>query len=301
MDWLALIAAFGGGLAGAYMGALPAFILTGVIAIAGSAASMAGAADVTVGLIAFGSFLGPHIAFAGGVAAAAYAGKIKKLSSGADILSSLNGLATSSVLLVGGLFGVLGYLIQAMVASPAVVAVFPTDTPGCTVIILAVICRLLFGSTGLTGNYTGSAPREWFATGNGFVYNVVLGAGIGLITGGLSAYLYNTGAAAYVIGSFPVICFGIAAASLIFTQTGFATPATHHIFYPSSVAAVTFGAIFGVPGAVVAGVLVGAIGSVAGDFMGRTFNSHCDTHIDPPAATIFILIAVIGWIGRVFA
>lgn len=42
------------------MGALPAFILTGVIAIAGSVAAMAGGADMTVGFIAFGSYLGPH-------------------------------------------------------------------------------------------------------------------------------------------------------------------------------------------------------------------------------------------------
>ena len=68
MNLFALVASFGGGIIGAYMGALPAFILTGVIAIAGSVAAMAGGADMTVGFIAFGSYLGPHIAFAGGVA-----------------------------------------------------------------------------------------------------------------------------------------------------------------------------------------------------------------------------------------
>ena len=77
MNLFALVASFGGGIIGAYMGALPAFILTGVIAIAGAVAAMAGGADMTVGFIAFGSYLGPHIAFAGGVAASAYAGKTK--------------------------------------------------------------------------------------------------------------------------------------------------------------------------------------------------------------------------------
>ena len=91
MNLFALVASFGGGIIGAYMGALPAFILTGVIAIAGAVAAMAGGADMTVGFIAFGSYLGPHIAFAGGVAASAYAGKTKKLGSGTDILSCLNG------------------------------------------------------------------------------------------------------------------------------------------------------------------------------------------------------------------
>ena len=35
MDILALIAAFGGGIIGAYMGALPAFIMTGIYALVG--------------------------------------------------------------------------------------------------------------------------------------------------------------------------------------------------------------------------------------------------------------------------
>lgn len=55
MNLFALVASFGGGIIGAYMGALPAFILTGVIAIAGAVAAMAGGADMTVGFIAFGS------------------------------------------------------------------------------------------------------------------------------------------------------------------------------------------------------------------------------------------------------
>ena len=55
MNLFALVASFGGGIIGAYMGALPAFILTGVIAIAGAVTAMAGGADMTVGFIAFGS------------------------------------------------------------------------------------------------------------------------------------------------------------------------------------------------------------------------------------------------------
>nr|WP_300652388.1 hypothetical protein [uncultured Anaerobutyricum sp.] len=47
-----------------------------------------------LGLIAaFGSFFGPHIAFAGGVAAAAYAKKKGVSENGADIVSALAGLA----------------------------------------------------------------------------------------------------------------------------------------------------------------------------------------------------------------
>lgn len=106
MDILALIAAFGGGIIGAYMGALPAFIMTGIYALVGGVLTAAGVGgDVAVNYLAFGSFVGPHIAFAGGVAAAGYAGRKGKLASGTDILSSLNGLGEPDVLLVGDLVG----------------------------------------------------------------------------------------------------------------------------------------------------------------------------------------------------
>ena len=158
------------------MGALPAFILTGVIAIAGSVAAMAGGADMTVGFIAFGSYLGPHIAFAGGVAASAYAGRTKKLGSGTDILSCLNGLADPATLLVGGVFGVIGFLIHYLIGT---VLHLNTDLPGFTVILSAVIARLVFGSGGLIGKAAPGESREYFTSGRGMLCNVILGLGLG--------------------------------------------------------------------------------------------------------------------------
>ena len=287
MDILALIAAFGGGIIGAYMGALPAFIMTGIYALVGGVLTAAGVGgDVAVNYLAFGSFVGPHIAFAGGVAAAGYAGRKGKLASGTDILSSLNGLGEPDVLLVVGLLPVIGS------AGPAT-----TDLPGITVFILAVVTRLAFGKTGLTGKYTGSGKREWFATGKGFIYNVVLGGGIGIVVGFIAAFLYeNEFTAAFSI--FPIVCFGFAAITLIFTQTGFATPATHHIFLPSGLAAVAGITAWGPAGALL-GVLFGILGSLLGDLVGKSLNSHCDTHIDPPATTIFILTIVINAVSSV--
>ena len=301
MDILALIAAFGGGIIGAYMGALPAFIMTGIYALVGGVLTAAGVGgDVAVNYLAFGSFVGPHIAFAGGVAAAGYAGRKGKLASGTDILSSLNGLGEPDVLLVGGIFGVLGFLIHYCIGLlPVIGSAGPatTDLPGLTVFILAVVTRLAFGKTGLTGKYTGSGKREWFATGKGFVYNVVLGGGIGIVVSFIAAFLYeNEFTAAFSI--FPIVCFGFAAITLIFTQTGFATPATHHIFLPSGLAAVAGITAWGPAGALL-GVLFGILGSLLGDLVGKSLNSHCDTHIDPPATTIFILTIVINAVSSV--
>lgn len=59
-DVLWLVAAFGGGVFGASVGALPAFILSGFAAIVGPAVALAtGNAAFTVD-IAFGPMLGPH-------------------------------------------------------------------------------------------------------------------------------------------------------------------------------------------------------------------------------------------------
>ncbi|WP_297233235.1 hypothetical protein [uncultured Flavonifractor sp.] len=301
MDLFALVAAFGGGIIGAYMGALPAFIMTGIFALVGSVLTAAGVGgDIAVNMLAFGSFVGPHIAFAGGVAAAGYAGKKGKLSSGTDILSSLNGLGEPDVILVGGIFGVLGYLVSYGIGMlPVIGNAGPatTDLPGITVFILAVITRLVFGQTGLTGKYTGTGKREWFSTGKGFVYNVVLGGGIGIVVSCLAVVLYQSGNTA-AFGIFPIICFGFAAISLIFTQTGFATPATHHIFLPAALAASAGILAWGESGFVL-GVVFGILGSLLGDLVGKTLNSHCDTHIDPPATTIFILTIIINAIASV--
>lgn len=305
MDILALIAAFGGGAIGAYMGALPAFIMTGVLALAGTAVTIAGGdGSFIINNLAFGSFVGPHIAFAGGVAAAAYAGRKGKLSSGADIGSPLNGLGCPDVIVVGGIFGIIGYVIATLIGMlPGIGAgqIAATDLPGITVVISGIISRLVFGKTGLTGKYTGKGPRTWASGGITFVYNVILGLGIGVAVSFVAATIANASPdlwANTISGSYAVMCFGFAAITLIFTQTGSAMPGTHHIMLPSGLAAVVGISAWGPYGAFL-GVVFGILGSLLGDFFGNTFNSHCDSHIDPPAFTIFILTSIISVLGAV--
>ncbi|MFV0504344.1 MAG: hypothetical protein ACK5LT_10315 [Lachnospirales bacterium] len=278
MDLFALVAAFGGGLIGAYMGALPAFILTGVVALVGGVVSIAGGADLAIGAIAFGSYLGPHVSFAGGVAAAGYAAKRKKLSSGTDILSSLNGLQDPMTLVVGGVFGVIGFLLCYFYGS---VLKLNTDLPGSVVVTSAIIVRLAFGTTGLFGEKP-EGDRKFLTMGDGLICNILLGLGVGIATSFVYASLIKSGVDPALLGSYPVICFGIAAVSLVFAQTGFATPATHHIALISALAAV-------MSGSPIIGALFGVIAVLFGDFFAKTFNSNCDTHIDPPAFTIFTL------------
>lgn len=299
MDFMALIAAFGGGIIGAYIGALPAFVMTGVFALIGSLITAAGAADtIGVGILAFGSFVGPHIAFAGGVAAAAYAGRKKKLASGTDICTPLITLKSPDVLLVGGIFGVLGFAISFLIGQIPFLGA-NTDLPGITVVISAIIARFAFGNTGLLGKYTGEGPRTWITTGTGLVNNIVHGAGMGLAIGFIAVGLWESQNLS-ALNQLNIIVFGFSAITLVFTECGVAVPATHHITLPSAYMAMLTVPVLGVGGALLAAV-VGAVNCVYGDFIANTFNSHCDSHIDPPASTIFLSIILVNIIGKSIA
>ncbi len=182
MDIFSILAAFGGGAFGATVGALPAFIMTGIVALIGTAIGLGSGVDMITGNVAFGAFFGPHVAFAGGVAAAAYAARKNNMlaggnlgggdvavaspqgiTNGADILYSLNGTGDWTVLGIGGIFGILGLLINHLYAN---ILAFPTDTVAMTVATSGLIVRFLIGRTGLLGKYEGREPRAYVAKGN---------------------------------------------------------------------------------------------------------------------------------------
>ncbi|WP_435333068.1 hypothetical protein [Haloarchaeobius sp. TZWWS8] len=154
-----LIAAFAGGAFGASLGALPAFIFTGFMVIAGEAvnilgrtvgqstggdAATLGSVGIT-GSIAFGPVFSPAISFAGGAAAAAYAAKKGYIDSGFDYHNAKDiGFALGTrpdVLVVGGVFGILGLVLTRI--SIAVSA--PWDPIALAVVLSALIHRAAFG------------------------------------------------------------------------------------------------------------------------------------------------------------
>lgn len=264
-----ILAAFGGGLLGAVIGALPAFILTGIMVIAGLAMGPAGP-DI-VGGVAFGTFLGPHIAFAGGVAAAVFSHRRGKLEAGGDITVPLSKFNDPMTLIVGGIFGVIGLSLNYLYADILHLA---TDTVALTVVSSGIIARIVFGRTGIFGKCE-SEKRAYFPVAESLMTLIVMGIGLGLVSG-YFAVEYNL----------VTLGFGISAASLIFNQMGFEVPGTHHITLVGAVAAAATGNLF-------IGALFGAISAVLCDAIGKTFNSYCDSHIDPPAGAIFILTTVV--------
>ena len=141
-----LIAAFAGGAFGAALGALPAFIFTGFMVIAGEAAVVANVdAGSITGSVAFGAPFSPAISFAGGAAATAYAAKRGYMQSGFDYHNAKDitfALGTKpDVLAVGGVFGILGYWLTVASSTFAL----PWDPIAMGVTLSALAHRVAFG------------------------------------------------------------------------------------------------------------------------------------------------------------
>jgi hypothetical protein len=293
-DILWLIVAFGGGAFGAAIGGQTAFIFTGFAFLFGFSALLGGVpvAQDFIGMFAFGPVFGPHIAFAGGAAAAAYAAKRGYFAEGVngrDIVTPLAGIPKADIFIVGGVFGMLGYVIERAVgylfslwAPEGEGLLFATDTVALTVVLSAVIARLAFGvkSKAIAGPFNGAKPLS-LNDGTHWVEHQEkwsISALHGLMSGLLFAYVavwvienvpQDNPAYAGIISQVFLVGWAISAISLIFLSLGMKTPVTHI-------------------GSTLIGAAWGLIGGVGGEAFSRIFNARGDTHIDPPAGIIFI-------------
>jgi len=295
VDWQQLIAAFAGGAFGAAIGALPAFIFCGIALLMGIALALAGGGSSVLDIVANGPFFGPHVAFAGGVAGAAYAARRRQLNDGKDIAFALAEIGRPGPLLVGGLFGVAGQLIMGLGGSWLGSR---TNCVGFTVIVLGVAARLMFGHSGLFGRtepgtslrarFALNAERAWVPHQSKWSQAALIGAIAGLIAGyaafEIARLVPGVGGAAVSLG------FAVSAVSLIFAVIGKGVPVTHHMTATAALAATL---CTDLTTALVVAAVVGAVAGVLGEFLARAFHVHGDTHIDPPGNTIWSLTAVI--------
>lgn len=278
MTFLGTLVAFGGGIFGAAIGGLPAFQVVGFFVIIGAVIQMATGVATFYG-VPFGVF-GPHVGgFASGVAAVAYAASREKIDTGRNIVAGMMGLNSPDVLLVGGLFGIFGYGVQwSLDKIPGFGnGLAWTDTVALTVVISAIVARLMFGKTGILGTpadgvkrYAPPLATRWVPYQSSPRQLVVIGLGVGLLAGHFAITFGTAGV---------FLSFGLAAASLIFLQFGVQIPVTHHIALPAAIAAALSGSL-------IWGGAFGIVCAFVGEFMACTFLVHGDTHIDPPAATI---------------
>lgn len=288
-----LLAAFGSGAFATAIGGVESFVITGVFAIIGTCISLAGGdGGLVTGNIAFGMF-GPHIAFAGAVAGAAYAKKAGKLENGADIVTPVSSCNDPMALIVGGVFGVIGYLFKAFVVdklfagtiSPKLV----TDGPGFTVFCSAIVVRLVFGGSIKTGQAIKSEGAAWTnVLTMGLTYSLMTS---GVLVGLIEVFPKSKDA---ILGNFAVTCFGIAAIGLTFACGGLAFYGCHQILLISALAASKAYPSMGAGGAIVAGVIFGVIAAIINDSETVFMNSGDVSHIDGPATAIFITTFIIN-------
>jgi hypothetical protein len=324
-----ILAAFAGGAFGAAIGALPAFIFTGFMVmlgegiriLSGDLSGLVGfdpdtieSANIT-GQLAFGPVFGPHISFAGGAAAAAYAAKKGYMQTGFPYHQSKNiGYALGpkpDVLLVGGLFGILGYWIATLFS----IWSMPWDGIALTVVLSAFAHRLFLGYPLMGDAKKGRMNMKPFLEmekkedgsdrflvepwlGHQYKYKDVLM--IGMVVGILAVYI------TVVTGSV-FLPFGISAASLLFLNLGVErVPVTHHMSLVASTAAVAIAggdaAELSLTAALLIGAAAGMVAAWFGEVTQRLFYAHADTHLDPPAFAIAIgtflvaVLAMLGWI-----
>ncbi|WP_227379765.1 hypothetical protein [Haladaptatus halobius] len=315
-----VFAAAAGGAFGASVGALPSFVFTGFVVLLGeglnvlsgegtefnqlSGADLASGVATTIG---FGPVTGPHVAFAGGVAATAYAGwRYEEMEPegwdyhfGKNILYAFG--TKPDILAVGAIFGILGMLIARFSSALAL----PYDGIALSVFATAVIARVafdypIFGSPAGSGYFDmGPFEREEMrGDGSGRLavepwlpqqYKWSGVTAIGLVGGALGGWTW------IMTGSI-FMAYGISAASLLFLNLGVEKfPVTHHITLGGSTFAVVAAGMTGSELIVmIAAIGGGVIGALLGEVTQRIFYAHSGTHVDPPAMSITIYTFVIG-------
>lgn len=292
--WLLMAAA--GGVFGTMIGANYAFSFTGVTILLGFGVAAATGSTTVLDYVSFGPAFGPHIAFAGGVAAAAYAAKKGYLKSGGkDINSPLAGLGKPDVLLIGALFGVGGYLFQKLVA---LVPWFGThtDSVAFTVVCSGILVRVLFGKTGVFHSITKpEGTTRWLDWQETPGQLLTVSAFAGLFASGIATMLVgyiapNSANGDVIIANAQAIPFAISALCIFFVAGGLKFPVTHHMTISAGLAAVLF---FNATGsgmlAVLVGTCFGVLAGFAGEYFARWTYAHGDTHIDPPAGVIWLM------------
>lgn len=324
--WFLLLASLGGGFFGAAIGANFAFVMVGFTLLAALGAAAAGSPELSTALfdyVAFGPFTGPHIAFAGGVGAAAYAARRGYLESGRDIVSPLAQLGKPDVLVVGGLFGALGFTVQQGVLQLPWFGTH-TDAVAFTVIVSAFVARFAFGDRSLFnpekfatagGRFSPHEQSNWIRYQETPGQITSIGAFSGILAAGVSLVLATSFPLIGTLGNANTLPFAISAITICLLNMGYQVPVTHHItniagmaaliFYPSLAGASTIAAAGWNPGAATAAVGIGAVFGVIAGFLGelfaRLFQGRGSTHIDPPAFAIWtgntLIWVVAGAVG----
>ena len=285
-----ILAAFGAGALAASIGAVNAFIMTGILAVVAGVGTCLGVDGGFTAAIAFGTVLGPHMSFAAGAAATAYAKKKGYIDNGCALGQGLTFLNKADVLVVGGIFGVIAYLIADFVVAKIFGGLIPfgTDNPGMTVVISGIIARLAF-----TDNGVKSANPTFLAKGEALTALLVRAVALSLMAGGTGVAL---NAAGYSLGGYNLILFGLAAVSLLFPGMG----SWHHIGIISAYATmIGVGAGLAGFGVVILAVVAGVAAALLCNMENCLINTGVDSHIDGEGFSICLMTIVLNVVASI--
>lgn len=267
---LMVIGAFGGGILGAAMGALPAITLWGAVLMVAGLAGVITGEPVRVWDIAFNPLFGAHIVYAGGAAALAYAWSRKAIDSGLNFLQPLAGLGRADILLVGGVFGAIGMVLERVGTALSL----PTDTVALSVVLTGWLARVLFDPKWRANRGKGEEGETWWPNGKELGLLVALGCGVGL-AGGI---------AAVKIGD-PLLPFGLALLFLAYLQMGFSGQPWHHIVLVAGLAALQGG---GTVNAMVWATVLGGATAIVSYLFSKWWIVRTNSYIDPPVTSIAV-------------
>ena len=302
LDLFWLLTACVGGIIGGIVGANNAFGFTGVMILTGFGIAASTGSTFFFDYVAFGPVFGPHIAFAGAAAGSAYSAKKKLLDTGRDIDTPLGSLKDPTVLWVAAGFGVAGLIVQRLIA---LIPWFGThtDSVALTVFLSGCASRLVFGSTGVVHAPTPpQGSHRWLDHQEtpGQLGTVALGAAV-MASGGaivLTSYArahLPEDAAAAVTGNAHTLPFAISALCIFLLVAGQRVNVTHHITIIAGLDGAQFWLATGNGWAALAiGTVFGVLSGFVAEFIiARLTYYHGDTHIDPPAGTIWIMTTLI--------
>lgn len=297
LEMAQILFAFGGGLFGTLLGSLNAFIIFGLVLIFGIVLNIVGMSlNVPmydwIGGIAFGAYMAPFISFLGGACAAMYAGKKKYIESGKMIDIPLIKTGKIDVYIVGGVFGVIGYLFAQLITFPYFGD--KVDGGAFTIIIISLIAKYIFNGTvlgevpksdlDLGGRFSLRLTNVWQPAQRKIKDKLAISLGVGITASIVTYNLYMYGINNYVAA---YLCFAVSTVSLIYLHLGI--PVTHHISVCAGYAVVAFMMNTGSTNIYLClawGIMFAIISTFLGDITGSLFYIYGDCHIDPPGAAI---------------
>ena len=100
-----------------------------------------------------------------------------------------------------------------------------------------------------------------------------------------------------------IVGFGLSAFSLLFLVLGMSIPVTHHMTLIGGVAAVTFLPIVGgnMLGALIIGAVFGMVAAWGAELFSRLWHIRGDSHIDPPASSIWLMTLLVLGLAAVLS